>query len=115
MKRLFLASCILIFTCNAFSQSKKVVKLQVVPPVKESCEKLVYPNPTEDIVNIPLSSSEDKTTILIFNSSGNLLDKKIIGENLSLYELSLADYSQGNYFIRVSSKERSITYLVIKK
>ena len=67
----------------------------------------IYPNPSNDIINISLSKDEIKE-IIIFNVYGEKITQKnlIIESNL---KVDLSDYSNGTYFIVAINNDLSKT------
>lgn len=61
----------------------------------------IYPNPTEDILNITLSKTE-RINIEIYSIDGRLIDSKTIHNNIAIIDVSA--YSGGMYFIKVIDK-----------
>lgn len=73
----------------------------------------LYPNPTSDLVNVPLPQ-EQEVTIMLINTEGRLLYQKQINGNAATYQLSLATCMPGKYFVQVVGSQTK-TYSVIKK
>ncbi|NDV46890.1 T9SS C-terminal target domain-containing protein [Paludibacter sp. 221] len=74
-----------------------------------------YPNPTADIVNVPLSANEAEQTIMLFDENGRMLYRKKINDRaISTYRLSLAACAPGCYYIQVVATEKK-SYKVVKK
>ena len=118
MKKLIFAFALFVFTGSCFAQGKKIVKLKIAEPQEQaevSANSLVYPNPTDDIVNVPLPLLDEDITIRLVSSEGKVLETKTVTENVSIYPLSLIDYPQGSYFIQVILPKKTTTYTVIKK
>lgn len=68
----------------------------------------IYPNPVKDILNI--RSKEEFVKAEIFDSSGRILNSTSVKEN----SLNVSQLSKGNYIIRLSTKNRSISQKFIK-
>jgi hypothetical protein len=80
-----------------------------------STAKSVYPNPTADVIHVPLSATGGKnTTVLLKDATGKLLSQKQVANNASETLLSLTNYSSGIYFVQVIAEDNT-TYKVIKK
>jgi hypothetical protein len=77
-------------------------------------ESNAYPNPTSDIVHIPVTSSDQKVTLLLINSNGLVLYKNTVDVTGEYYPLSLNSCPTGRYFIQVVGNQTK-TYSVIKK
>ncbi|NLA25143.1 MAG: T9SS type A sorting domain-containing protein, partial [Bacteroidales bacterium] len=75
-------------------------------------EKLkLYPNPTNDIVNLVFSELTNGE-LVVFDSSGrNLFENKINTDN---YFLNMKNYKSGVYFIKVFTEKDVITQKIIK-
>jgi hypothetical protein len=76
-------------------------------------ESNAYPNPTSDIVHIPVASSDKKVTLLLIDSNGLVLYKNTVDVAGEYYPLSLNSCPVGRYFIQVIGKQAK-TYSVIK-
>ncbi|GHV27353.1 hypothetical protein FACS1894176_09170 [Bacteroidia bacterium] len=75
----------------------------------------VYPNPTADVVHVPLpANGGNKVILLLKNATGRLLFKNIVSDSASESQLSLTSYPSGIYFIQVIATE-STMYKVIKR
>ena len=77
-------------------------------------ESNIYPNPTSDIVNVPLPATGEKVVILLINADGLVLSKKALQTSEASYQLSLASYPSGIYFIQVAGNKTK-NYSIIKK
>jgi hypothetical protein len=64
----------------------------------------VYPNPTNDLVNIDLNSNETTSSIEICNLQG----QKVYSANevIGSIKIDFSDYKRGVYFIRVTNGNR---------
>lgn len=73
----------------------------------------VYPNPTEDLLNI--SSGEGIETIVVTDALGRtLLTENLSGEMPATWQLSLAQMKTGVYLITVRSATESRVFRIIK-
>jgi hypothetical protein len=69
----------------------------------------VYPNPTQELVNIELTGAFQFEIVTINGQiiqTGTATDKKVV---------SLKDYADGIYFVNVSSDVNTTTFKVVKK
>ena len=73
-----------------------------------------YPNPTSDIVNIPISQEDKKVSIKIIDASGLMLYKNTVETSEEFYSLTLQSCVPGRYFIQVTGNKTK-TYSIIKK
>ena len=80
----------------------------------EFSQQHAYPNPTSDIVNIPISSEDRKVTISLIDANGLLLYKNSIETSGQAYPLTLSSCAPGKYFIRVVGNQTKV-YSIIKK
>lgn len=70
-----------------------------------------YPNPANDILNITLPSSVNKSTISIFTETGNLVGYySVLGTHISIPTAGMA---KGKYIIKISNNEKTMSNLVI--
>lgn len=70
-----------------------------------------YPNPVIDLLNI--SYSQDMTSVKVFNIVGQQLMSKQINSNTT--QIDMSTYSNGAYFIQVTTENAMKTVRVIKK
>ncbi len=78
----------------------------------------LYPNPTNGLINIELENIQDKTEILIYSETGQIIfSKQYSSFNRSLTEqLDLSEYQSGTYIIKVINNDKIITEnFVLKK
>ena len=73
-----------------------------------------YPNPTSDIVNIPISQDDKKVSIKIIDTNGLVLYKNTVEASGETYPLTLKSCTPGKYFIQVTGSKTK-TYSIIKK
>ena len=78
-------------------------------------EMKVYPNPTEYIISIkfPSDQSIGKSTIRVFNVEGKLLHLE--NTNSKQVEVSLKEFANGVYFIKVTNGPLLKNSVIIKK
>ncbi|GAB3719248.1 T9SS type A sorting domain-containing protein [Flavobacterium koreense] len=72
---------------------------------------VLYPNPTSSIINI--NGSETIKSIELYDSLSRLLVSKIVGDNQS--SLDLSNYSNGIYFVKISTENSDIIEKVVKQ
>ena len=72
---------------------------------------LIYPNPTNNIVNIDLKN--DKFSIAVYDQAG----KKLIEKNSSTGEIKIdfSNLNSGIYFLKVNGDKISFTEKVVKQ
>jgi len=74
---------------------------------------LLYPNPSQGIVNLNISSTEKNAALLyIFDSNGRLVYQKDLSINKGdfIYNTDLSFLNSGFYFIKIFSLEGDYTY-----
>lgn len=74
----------------------------------------VYPNPTEDILNIKIINKENSfKKIILFDIQGKILLTKILQNNET--ELNLSSFACGIYILKIYDSNISKTFKIIKK
>ncbi len=76
---------------------------------KQAKQHLPYPNPAKTIINLPYTISTP-SSLLIYDVTGNLIDRKYITQNQSQIELNVSTYPKGMYFYEVNGE--SIPFIV---
>lgn len=71
----------------------------------------VYPNPTENFVNLEIANFSQNSHYKVFDVYGKLVDEDII--NRQKTEISFADYSDGIYFLHLTDGNRNVVKKVI--
>lgn len=71
-----------------------------------------YPNPTQDVINFE-SEKPISGQINVFDINGRSLLQKNI-DSLELMSIDISGYLSGIYFVKLSDKEQSVTYRVVK-
>ena len=84
-----------------------------IPP-NDSIINILYPNPTNSIVNISLSTISPQVKYTILNSSGQIM----VSENAMMYsnilQIDMSSFSVGAYYIRLEIGSAVLYYQVIK-
>lgn len=74
----------------------------------------IYPNPTNNLITIDFGTNTIKnTTIQVIDLLGKTLHQQIINNKQTV--INLSNYSQGIYLVKVSNKNSSKVYKVIKE
>lgn len=73
-----------------------------------------YPNPTNDIVNIPVINTGEKFVLMLIDINGRVLLKETIQTNDLYYPITLNSCPTGKYFIQTIGNTTK-TYSIIKK
>lgn len=75
----------------------------------------IYPNPATDILNIKTNNNiSPPDGYTIYNVLGQVVSEKDLKSNHDL-TINISDYSNGMYFIKISSETASVTLPFIKK
>ena len=92
--------------------------------IDDSCslsekEMIIYPNPTDGLLNVTLTNFEENSRLYLFSLSGNMLFQQNVENENSLEKtnltLDLSRFRKGVYFLRVVSKGESRLKKVILK
>jgi endoglucanase len=79
----------------------------------ESDALKIFPNPTSDILQVDIANTEDFTSVSIIDFQGRLVyEKKITSKGM--IEISLDNYKEGMYFVKLSGK-KEVTKSFLKK
>ena len=81
--------------------------------VAESKSITLYPNPTNDILNIQNNSGEIISEVSIYSINGSLIDKS--NSNNSIESISVSNLQGGIYFLKITINNQVETYKFIKK
>jgi len=75
----------------------------------------VYPNPTQDFVNINFNKMPDNAVYRVFDLSGKLLEQKSISSNSS--QVDMTRFAGGQYILKLSHKNQQAlqTFKIVKK
>ncbi|MBN2891612.1 MAG: T9SS type A sorting domain-containing protein [Bacteroidales bacterium] len=93
--------------------TEKKTRLEVTNVLDETIISM-YPNPTNDILNIDiLNSNATERTIYIYSITGQIIEKKNETEN-SL-KIDLSNFSQGTYIIIIQSGSYKYQQKIIKQ
>jgi hypothetical protein len=73
----------------------------------------IYPNPTNNMVNITIPESMVGQTITVMNALGQVLHTQIVSN--TSFNLNLSNFAKGVYYIQLTSKSGVITKNIIKQ
>ncbi|MFM2266217.1 MAG: hypothetical protein RLZ77_1637 [Bacteroidota bacterium] len=73
----------------------------------------VYPNPSQDVITVSSAVNSDITTITITDMNGRVV-KQIAPENIGTQVISIADLTNGVYFLTINSSEGKFVEKLIK-
>ena len=74
---------------------------------------VVYPNPTNGIINVKTSEYKNVTNVQIFNLVGAVVKTTKLQHETSL--INLSDLANGLYIVKITSGNNSITQKITKK
>jgi hypothetical protein len=64
----------------------------------------VYPNPTQNILNLEFSSSEERNVkIEVIDLTGKIIQSSVIDRNIGLIHYDLNSLSSGVYILKIQS------------
>ncbi|MCF6365839.1 MAG: endonuclease [Bacteroidales bacterium] len=89
------------------------VKSLVSVSVLNEQSVFVYPNPTNDVINIFIKNNNLKGNIKISNVNGQELFNKTINSNNS--KIDLSKYPSGVYFIEIKTNNKTVIKKIVKK
>lgn len=96
-----------------FTWATRATPKSVASSAKESTDLLVFPNPTNGIVNISMENSISKEySISVVNILGETLMKDILvfdESNTHQNQIDLSGYEHGFYFLNLSNEDEVIT------
>jgi peroxidase len=72
----------------------------------------VYPNPTNDQLNVDLGVATEGATIKIYSSTGELVKSKTVNKQQRLNQITVRDLPAGLYIVNVTTKKgvRSVSF-----
>ena len=94
-------------------QTKKIASGSAVINIGNQNNLSVYPNPTENRVNLRLSYLGDNDSYAVYNATGGKVIEKSISAPLS--EIDLSAQPSGLYFVVIKNQNHSYTEKIIKK
>ncbi len=78
-------------------------------------EFLVYPNPTNSVINVKLNSWKERTFYYIYNTLGQTVKEGMFAENSEANAIELSDLTHGLYILEVKQKNAKATVKFIKR
>lgn len=78
-------------------------------------EMTIYPNPTQNNVNLQFQPLKQKMNIQIIDQLGRLFGEKVVGVGESIAELDMESLNSGIYYLRIIVGEELIHRQIIKK
>ena len=99
-----------IATCNFVITVTEVMSIGDNPFNSESV--ILYPNPTDDLINIINNSNHIIESAVVTDVNGRIIEEIRFDAN---YVISFKNYASGVYFIRLISESNSLIKRVVKK
>jgi hypothetical protein len=76
---------------------------------------IIYPNPTDGLVNIEYDCSNPTSSYKIANAEGQVLISSFVNSSPNSLQIDLSDYHTGIYFITVGCGNNKETFRIIKE
>lgn len=74
---------------------------------------ILFPNPTNEIININFSNSVSAAKIIIYDTTGKIILTNEI-ENSDSNQINISNLNNGIYFVKIETNEKSETKKIIK-
>ncbi|MEA2043399.1 MAG: T9SS type A sorting domain-containing protein, partial [Bacteroidota bacterium] len=100
--------------CGTLTSDAAVLDVVTLRDELENFGISIYPNPTNDFVNITIDENVKSAKVNITTLSGRTIFKGGLVQG-RVYELDMSDYASGVYLMSVQTKERVITVKLIKE
>jgi hypothetical protein len=105
-----LANVFITDSCPFQKEANARAALLPINTTEESISKIrVFPNPASNTLNIDLPAVDEKTTINIYSSTGELLKSNTINAAQGRTQINIRDLPQGVYMVRVITRKKSET------
>jgi hypothetical protein len=78
-------------------------------------QKIVYPNPVTDILNIRSHDITSEATVTIINQTGMTLLSKEFQRGTNIISVNVRDLKSGFYYVRVKKQREIISYRFVKQ
>ncbi len=100
------------FLCDGFDENISNTNILKTDLGNENIIKL-YPNPAKDIIRVEGLNPAIKTTLLLFNISGKLIQQSCVTE--ASHTFNLPKLTAGNYYIKIESGNNTTTLNFLKQ
>ena len=101
-----------IFT-QGFNQEDYIITS--TEPLSDNVRVSIFPNPTQDILNISFIDFPEKSDILIRDIKGNLIHSKKECKTINQQSFDISSFAQGFYFLEIIiNPSESIVYKIQK-
>lgn len=77
-------------------------------------EFLVYPNPTQSIINVKLPNANERTYYYIYNTIGQIIRKGVFEKNIVINPIEVSNLIKGLYILEVIQKNQKASVKFIK-
>lgn len=83
--------------------------------LKEEMDIEIFPNPTEDVVNVSINNfdAKKKITLEVYDSAGKLLQTSKLTSTSS--RINFKEYKPGIYHVGILVDKQSVFYQILKK
>lgn len=99
-------------TCNFIITVEEVMSIGDSPFNSDSV--ILYPNPTDDLINIINNSNQNIESAIVTDVNGRIIEEIRFNSNTEQI-VSFKNYSSGVYFIRLIGESSSLIKRVVKK
>jgi hypothetical protein len=100
------------FATQGFHQTQ--LQVTEIEETFTSYEASIFPNPTQSHVEVQISNLNDDLNIKVFDVSGKLIMSKPYQKNEISQSLDLSQFESGSYYLKLTGKENTKTYTIIK-
>ncbi|MFN8116371.1 MAG: T9SS type A sorting domain-containing protein [Bacteroidia bacterium] len=77
-------------------------------------EFLIYPNPTQSIINVKLNATNEHTFYYIYNTLGQAVKEGVFEKNIEINPIDLSSLSHGLYILEVKQKDKKASVKFVK-
>jgi predicted extracellular nuclease len=75
----------------------------------------VFPNPSNDFINIQINNNENLKEVKLYDISGKMIYLQTIKDNNSIQKMDISTLSNGVYFVEIISEKAVATKKIIKQ
>jgi parallel beta-helix repeat protein len=99
--------------CPAKSQTVNVIISGLED--EQNANFKLYPNPTENVLNIEISLDFDFQTLQVYNLLGQLATVKVQKQDANLLQVQVANLSSGVYWVEIKGRKGSLKRKFVKE
>jgi hypothetical protein len=93
----------------------RIMDVAGIKDISSDNEFQVYPNPTNDIINVVYSGLEQDAVLSLYNIQGQkLMEKAISKTDSGLTRISISDYTSGVYYLVLSNDNYNEKFKILK-